>query len=98
MLFALALLGGLALRPTLIERALGGFVFLTERGWRVLTFRWIALAIGWAVANEVARHGLSTDDWVTFVTVMSVASIISYVVATRLTAPRYWNGPDQDDS
>jgi len=96
-LFALALIVGLLLKPTLLERALGSFVFLTERGWRVLTWRWVGLALGWAAANEVARRILSTDDWVTFATVMSFASLALYVVATRLTAPRYWKGPAPDD-
>jgi hypothetical protein len=39
---------------------------------------------------------LSTDDWVTFVTLLSVASILSYIIVTRLTAPSYWNGPDDE--
>lgn len=94
--FAMALAAGLALRPTLLERALGSFVFLSERGWRVLTFRWIGLALMWAVANEVARRVLSTDGWVTFTTVMSVGSLALYIIATRLTAPAYWIGPVDD--
>lgn len=95
-LFAAVLLVGMYLHPTMLERALGSFVILTDRGWRVLHWRWIGLALGWAVANEIARRVLSTDDWVTFVTAMSVASIVSYVLATRYTAPAYWAGPRDD--
>jgi intracellular septation protein len=79
-----------------MERALGSFVFLTQRGWQVLTWRWVGLMVFWALANEVARRMLSTNDWVTFVTVLSVASILSYIIVTRLTAPSYWNGPEDD--
>lgn len=97
LLFAAALLAGLLLHPTVLERALGSFVFLTDRGWRVLTFRWAGLAVFWAISNEVARRVLSTDDWVTYVSVLSIASIASYIIATRLTAPAYWNSPEAGD-
>lgn len=96
LLFALMLLIGMYLKPTMLERALGTMVFLSARGWRVLHLRWIGLAVMWAVANEIARRVLTTDDWVTFVTVMSVASIVSYIICTRLTAPAYWTGPIDD--
>ena len=36
LLFALALLVGMHLRPSMLERALGTMVFLSARGWRVL--------------------------------------------------------------
>lgn len=93
LLFAVALLAGMHLRPTLLERALGTLVLLTEQGWRVLHWRWIGLALLWAGANEIARHTLSSDDWVTFVIIMKVASIAAYILVTRLTAPAYWAGP-----
>jgi len=93
LLFALALLVGMTLQPTMLERALGTMVFLSERGWRVLHLRWIALALFWAGANEIARHVLSDDGWVTCVSVLSLASIAGYIVVTRLTAPAYWIGP-----
>jgi intracellular septation protein len=96
LLFALALLVGMHLRPSMLERALGTMVFLSARGWRVLHWRWIGLAVMWAGANEVARRVLTTDEWVTFVTVLSIASIVSYIVCTRLTAPAYWTGPVDD--
>jgi intracellular septation protein len=96
LLFAVILICGLYLKPTILERALGSFIFLTQRGWKVLTWRWVGLVVFWALANEVARRVLSTDDWVTFVTVLSVASIASYIIVTRLTAPAYWNGPEDE--
>lgn len=96
LLFALSLVVGMRLSPTMLERALGTMVFLTDRGWRVLHLRWIALALFWAGANEIARRLLSDDGWVTFTTVASLASIACYVVATRLTAPAYWTGPRDD--
>ena len=38
-LFAAMLVAGLLLRPSLLARALGGQVYLTEKGWKVLTIR-----------------------------------------------------------
>ncbi|MBC6440886.1 MAG: septation protein IspZ [Rhodospirillales bacterium] len=98
LLFALALFIGLRLDPSILERALGSFVFLTKKGWRVLTWRWIGLAFAGAVANEIAWRVLSSDDWVTFKTASSVGSILLYIVATRLTAPHYWNREEEDYS
>lgn len=97
LLFAAMLLVGMHLRPTMLDRALGSMVILTDRGWRVLHWRWIGLALFWAAANEVARRVLTTDQWVTFATVVSVASIVGYILATRLTTPKYWNGPRDED-
>ena len=93
-LFAVVLAAGLAFRPGLLERALTGQVYLTAQGWRVLTGRWIALALAWAAANEVARQVLSVDDWVTFQTAATVVAIVLYVLVTRLTAPRFWCEPE----
>jgi intracellular septation protein len=97
LIFAAMLLVGMHLRPTMLERALGSMVILTDRGWRVLHWRWIALALFWAVANEVARRVLTPDQWVTFATVVSVVSIVGYILATRLTAPAHWAGPRDED-
>jgi intracellular septation protein len=51
LLFAVILICGLYLRPSILERALGSFVFLIQRGWYVLTWRWVGLMVFWAVAN-----------------------------------------------
>lgn len=65
-LFGVALLGGLAfgrpLLPVLLESAMA----LTERGWRVLTFRWGVFFLALAGLNEVMRHVLTWDHWVWF--------------------------------
>jgi intracellular septation protein len=95
-LFASALAVGLMFRPSLLERALTGQIYLTARGWRVLTWRWIALALAWACANELARHVLTVDDWVAFKTAAVVVALVLYVAVTRLTAPRYWDEPVGD--
>ena len=92
-LFGCVLAAGLLLRPSLLERALSGQIQITTRGWHVLTWIWVAIAFCWALANEVARQTLSIDGWVSFKTFSSIGSILLYIVVTRLTVPRYWNGP-----
>lgn len=93
-LFALGLAVGLAFRPTLLERALHGQISLTEKGWRILTWRWVCAAILFALANEVVWRSQPTDIWVTFKTALTPISILVYIIVTRLTAPRYWRVTD----
>ncbi len=92
-LFALILLAGLNLRRGLLPRALEGQVWLTEEGWRVLTLRWVALALAMAILNELTWRNVGTDTWVAVKTVLTPVSIGCYILVTRFTAPRYWNPP-----
>lgn len=90
LLFASALAFGLLLRPTLLARALEGQVYLSDLGWKVLTFRWTTFAIMLAALNEIIWRTQSTDMWVTFNTVLTPISIVGYIAITRFTAPAYW--------
>ncbi len=93
-LFALILFVGLYFRPTLLARALERQVSLSEKGWRVLTFRWILLALFLAIANEIVWRTQDTDTWVVFKTILSLTSIFGSIIITRVTAPKYWQEPD----
>ena len=93
-LFALILFVGLRFRPSLLARALEGQVYLSEKGWRVLTFRWIGLALFLALTNEIVWRTQNTDIWVTFKTILSLISIFGSIIITRLTAPVYWQEPE----
>ena len=89
-LFAIALIIGLLLRPSLLARALNGQVHLTEKGWRVLTVRWVFYALALAVTNELIWRTQDTDTWVAFKASLTPVSILGYIVITRLTVPKYW--------
>ena len=65
-LFGLALLVGLAFNRPLLPILLESAMALTEKGWRVLTFRWGLFFLALAGLNEVMRHVLSWDNWVWF--------------------------------
>ena len=49
----------------LLEQAYPG---LSAKGWRLLTINWTGFFIAMAALNEVMRHVLSWDQWVTFKT------------------------------
>ncbi|MGI4732109.1 MAG: inner membrane-spanning protein YciB [Janthinobacterium lividum] len=63
-----ALLGfGLATGRPLMQQVLGGtYPGLDALGWRKLTINWCAFFAGLAIANEIARHLLTLDQWVLF--------------------------------
>lgn len=89
-LFATLLMLGLLLRPSLLARALEGQVYLTEKGWKVLTIRWVLVALMLAGANEFVWRSMHTDTWVSFKAGLMPASIFLYITVTRLTAPAHW--------
>lgn len=64
--FAIALLGGLALNKLLLPIIFNQALVLTERGWRVLTLRWGAFFIAIAILNEIVWRTQSNDVWVAF--------------------------------
>ncbi|MDW3207695.1 MAG: septation protein IspZ [Alphaproteobacteria bacterium] len=89
-LFAAALGIGLFFRPSFLARALDGQVALSDRGWRILTICWIALALSLAGLNELIWRTLDVDIWATFKAGMTPVSIVGYIAITRVIAPRYW--------
>ena len=65
-LFAAALLIGLALGRPFLKTILGGALQLDDRGWRVLSLRWAGFFLAMAALNEVVWRTQSTDFWVSF--------------------------------
>lgn len=65
-LFALVLYGGLALQKLILPIIFDSAMDLTERGWRLLTWRWISCFIALAAANEFVWRTQSNDVWVAF--------------------------------
>ncbi|CAM3228914.1 Inner membrane-spanning protein YciB [Sphingomonas antarctica] len=60
------LLGGVALRKPLIKYVLeAGLDGLSDRGWLLLSRNWGLFFITMAVLNEIMRHMLSFDTWLT---------------------------------
>src|SRR5262249_37249870 len=65
-LFACTLLFGLMTRKPLLEMVFDSVFHLTEEGWRKLTLRWCLFFFAMAALNEIVRHSVSTDLWVSF--------------------------------
>jgi intracellular septation protein len=66
LMFASALLGGLAFNRLFIKYALSFEFELPEETWRSLTWRWGVFFLGLAALNEAVWRNFSTANWVIF--------------------------------
>jgi len=66
LLFAAILGGGLALRLPLLEKLLGTVLSLADRGWRLLTIRWMLFFVALAALNEIVWRTQTTETWIQF--------------------------------
>jgi intracellular septation protein len=83
-IFAAAIAGGRLIGRNPLGVMMGGQIKLTDTGWQLLSWVWVAMFALMAVANEIAWRTLSTDDWVTF-KVFGMTGIS--LVLTILTVP-----------
>jgi intracellular septation protein len=65
-LFACILYGGEYFKKPLLKFLLGGALKLQNKGWTLLTKRWIVFFVALAILNEVVWRTQSTDLWVSF--------------------------------
>ena len=66
-LFALVLLGGLAIRRPILKPLLGRMMPpMSDAAWRQFTLRYALFFVAMAALNEVVWRTQSTDFWVTF--------------------------------
>ena len=68
LLIAFILAGGHMIGRNPLKLMLGSKMTLSDRGWMLMNWVWIAMFCTTALANEIAWRHLSTDDWVTFKT------------------------------
>ena len=66
LIFAAAIAGGRAMGRNPLAAIMGSQVKLTNDGWRIMSWIWVAMFACSALANEIAWRSLSTDSWVTF--------------------------------
>lgn len=64
--FGVALFGGLAINKPVLPIIFDNAMALTERGWRLLTFRWASFFFVLALLNEIVWRTQSNDFWVSF--------------------------------
>lgn len=65
-MMAIALGIGTLTGRNFMGRLLGGVFELTDKGWHILTIRWIIFFIAAACLNELVWRTQSTDTWVSF--------------------------------
>ena len=65
-LFALALLGGLAMKRLFLKALFSEVMKLTDDGWRKLTLRWVCFFVALAGLNEFVWRTFSERTWVLF--------------------------------
>ena len=66
LLFAGILYGGIILNKPLLRYLLGAALKLQDKGWDILTKRWIGFFIALAILNEIIWRTQTTDIWVNF--------------------------------
>ena len=66
LMFAAAIAAGRAMGRNPLAAIMGSQVKLTNDGWRIMSWLWVAMFACSALANEIAWRTLSTDSWVTF--------------------------------
>ena len=65
-LFGVILYIGQIINKPLLKYLLGNALKLQEKGWSILTKRWIGFFIALAILNEIVWRTQSTDLWVNF--------------------------------
>lgn len=93
LVFAAIIAAGLFARPSLLERTLGYSIRMTAQGWSVLHGVWIGLSLARAGANEAVWRTTSDQTWALYNGMSDLAWIGLFVLATHLTAHRYWTEP-----
>jgi intracellular septation protein len=64
--FGVALIGGLIMDKPVLPIVFDNALALTERGWRLLTWRWGIFFFVLAILNEIVWRTQSNDVWVAF--------------------------------
>jgi intracellular septation protein len=77
-LFAAALAIGLLLKQFFLRYAFGEVFKLSDRGWQILTMRWICFFLTLALVNELVWRNLSNDLWLWFkVAVLPITAVFT---------------------
>jgi intracellular septation protein len=88
-MFGVILFAGLATGRPLLETVLEGAFHLTEKGWKILTWRWAVFFLALAVLNEIIWRSVSTDIWVAFKTFGFLPLTILFALAQTPVFLRY---------
>ena len=91
-LFAVVLLGGLAIGKSPVQLVLGKSLTIDAAGWRKLTLRWGLFFAAMAGLNEVVWRTQSTDVWVAFKVFGLIGLTMLFALAQMPLVRRHWTG------
>jgi len=97
-LFAVVLLGGLALGKPLLRPLFSAAWSLTDRGWNLLTLRFGLFFAVMAVANEIVWRTQSTDFWVNYKIFGALAITFAFTACQAPLISRYQVDPEETGS
>ena len=95
LLFAAVLFAGLALRRPFLRVLLGTMLQVTERGWRLLTWRWAFFFLFEAALNEVVWRNFSTEFWAGFKLFGNLPLAMAFAMAQVPLILRYQMPPGE---
>ena len=95
-LFAVVLLGGLAIGKPLLKPLMSAAWQLTDQGWRMLTFRFGVFFAVMAVINEYVWRTQSTDFWVNYKIFGALILTIAFTASQAPLIMRYQVIPDDE--
>jgi len=96
LLFAVILAYGLASKKPLLAQLLGtAYPGLSERGWRMLTVKWMVFFVVMAVLNEIVWRTMSTTFWTSYKLFGAIPLSLLFAVANIPMLMR--NGLQIDD-
>lgn len=84
-LFALTLLVGSVFNRSLLKPLFRGLFSMTDKGWRILTFRWAIMFVLLTISNEIARIYLVPEKWIIYKGLATLATIIFSLYQFRLS-------------
>ncbi len=83
--FAIVLFIGLWKDKALLKPLFRGLFSMTDKGWRILTFRWAIMFVVLTITNEIARVSFDPMIWVDYKALATVATIIFMMYQFRLS-------------
>ncbi len=72
--FALVLFIGLAFGKGLLKPLFDSLFAMTNRGWKILSYRWAIMFTLLAIGNEIARANLNPTEWVNYKIIATVCT------------------------
>jgi intracellular septation protein len=94
--FAIVLAVGLFwLKKPLLKVLFGTLFHLTNKGWVILTKRWMYMFLLLALSNEIVRHLVTLDAWVIYKMYATVVTIIFALY--QFTLSRKERAPDANE-